>query len=497
MPVNDDQISEAQDGAMSEPASSPGPARLGTLKEEAALTCPVDVDIVEISQPEFVEGSSSGSPQQGSPAVAAAMAASEHRVSPSPSPEDRVTPASVPVDAQFESLRAHKALLASFVPSLTCQVCLDLLHRPFTLAPCGYVACHSCLVNWFTAPPQEPDPLPVLSRRKTCPHCRAVVRERPTEVRGIKDMVAALVSSGLAPDFPPPPADNAERDPWAGIFRDPTAPAALDGPMGELGMWDAEDDCYRCLDDNHELVEGKCTHCDRVYIGHLADYPLFDDLEEDEDDRPGWLPTMAQMLGFGVHHSDDEHSSDEDHDGVGSDDGYGGSFIDDGEEGHGVNGEANEVIEISSDEEGEGRARRGNRRGAAIIVSDEEDGSDADVRVPPRGRRAVIRLDVSDDEDEGYSVREVTPNYEEDDGSIARPPHRLAHLLNPVEDDHASDSDHSEASRATRASDIYGPGGLDGPRRFSPGWRADTWDDAEEGWHSADEGSEGGYEFEY
>ena len=121
------------------------------------------------------------------------------------------------------ALAAHRSLLSTLLPSLTCQVCLLLMDHPYALAPCGHVVCHSCLVSWFTAEPGRPDlaapaPIPVpapvnvpiavppnaprlppaplrylgapppppaghnhLHKRKTCPHCRAVGRTRPAE----------------------------------------------------------------------------------------------------------------------------------------------------------------------------------------------------------------------------------------------------------------------------------------------------------------------------
>ena len=143
---------------------------------------------------------------------------------------------------------------------------MDLLHKPYALAPCGHITCYGCLVRWFTSTPDHPnqnqnlDPVAAAAappdagqenpeqevthllsglrrnqhvyKRKTCPLCRAVVSARPVEVYGVKGMVGALVRSALV-DLPAPipvagpstdnNADNANAnptnaDPWKNIF---------------------------------------------------------------------------------------------------------------------------------------------------------------------------------------------------------------------------------------------------------------------------------------
>ncbi|KIM41414.1 hypothetical protein M413DRAFT_445425 [Hebeloma cylindrosporum] len=151
-------------------------------------------------------------------------------------------------------LERHQTHLNHHQQSLTCQICLDLMHKPYALVPCGHITCYGCLVRWFTAPqnPQQQNANAAeqhqdsiehilnspavrngafMRRRKNCPVCRAVVQERPIEMWGIKSMVAALVRSGLAdlpapaaePDPPPAAAANNGRDdnndPWRNVFR--------------------------------------------------------------------------------------------------------------------------------------------------------------------------------------------------------------------------------------------------------------------------------------
>ncbi|KAF9045476.1 hypothetical protein BJ165DRAFT_1611587 [Panaeolus papilionaceus] len=160
---------------------------------------------------------------------------------------------------QTSIVNRHQNHLNQSQQSLTCQICLDLLHRPYALSPCGHVTCYPCLVRWFTAPrnPNANEPGPsneaanehdvdhlldaptarrgaYIRRNKTCPLCRTVVSERPVEMWTIKAMVASLVRSGLS-DLPVPPPTQPEAaasnettgpggrdrdaDPWRNVFR--------------------------------------------------------------------------------------------------------------------------------------------------------------------------------------------------------------------------------------------------------------------------------------
>ena len=256
-----------------------------------------------------------------------------------------------------QSLHDHKALFASLLPSLVCQICLDLLHKPFALTPCGHVSCYGCLINWFNAD-RQPDELEGdnVFRKKTCPQCRAVVRGRPVEAWNVKDMVAAVVKSGLALDFPPPvEVDSNEaafgelahpelplRDPWTDVF--PPLPlrrglSPTGGSPDAFGMFDAEDQVYRCLDCMHEIWGRLCSHCGRQYDGHNVD-PSDD--EAPPEDRHGiWsiLPVMEHIMGWPRAASVD-----------GSEDGsYDASFIDD----QGSDGGTSEVIEVMSENSAE------------------------------------------------------------------------------------------------------------------------------------------------
>lgn len=291
------------------------------------------------------------------------------------------------------------------------------------------------------------------------------------EAWNIKSIVASLFSSGLGEELYPGtsmPAPNAttvaEREPWKGIFRDELSAldrirayehaglvdgdGLADAPEGELGIRDEEDGVYRCLDCLHEIWDGACSHCERIYPAHL-DFD-FNDILGAEDD----IDIDMESLDGG------------DHDGVhglavqveGEDDGYESSFIDDddnngnalidviAELGRNARNErrprAESVISISSgdgsdgqavdvgsgddneetnteDEEGEdedeedvavpGPARRGRTRRGPFVPSDdetEEDEDDSGDEFLTRRRNRPLHPPAYDDEDEDERTSE-------------------------------------------------------------------------------------------
>src|SRR5262245_8539173 len=117
------------------------------------------------------------------------------------------------------------------------------MHHPFALTPCGHIACHACLVQWFTTPTNgsvsEDIPVPPpIHRKKTCPHCRGIVKEKPVCVWNVKTLVSTLAASSLLPNpIAERPADP-PADPWADIFPDHTN---ADHDINEVGILDEED----------------------------------------------------------------------------------------------------------------------------------------------------------------------------------------------------------------------------------------------------------------
>lgn len=393
------------------------------------------------------------------------------------------------------ALAAHRSLLDTMLPSITCQICLLLMHRPFSLAPCGHTSCHACLINWFSSPasnqnqapalvdpppPQAPgpaDPAPpdggpppppanlppilvpaplVARRKKTCPHCRAAIRERPIELWAIKDMVNAVIQSGLAdPESIPlelregaPPAEPSSTDLWKDIFPPVVKrarPAWRDLLSREtMGIQDEEDGgIYRCIDCTHEIADGVCTHCGRVYMGHRADIAdlnhMLDEADsdflggmysDDETDDADFAPLGWLAAHFDGHDGSDHDSGSEDFDArhrfrtlsdgeieifsiSGSDsegESYEGSFIDDEDANGGGSGDDDD----DDDDDNGGDAPRGarprSRQPLIYISSSSEDSIDEVMsepemtgrRLQSRGRRRRrTHFVLSDDEDEG------------------------------------------------------------------------------------------------
>lgn len=287
-----------------------------------------------------------------------------------------------------------------------CPICLDLLHKPFALSPCGHVSCYQCLINWFNVDQQPELEGGSVFRKKTCPHCRAVVHGRPIEAWNIKDMVATVVRSGLGQDFyqsadvnfkvdAPTSSETPPQDPWANVFPPSLLHPGILPPEASpvvFGMYDAEDQVYRCLDCMHEIWEGSCSQCGRVYNGH--DVNPSDDNASGEEHRGMWgiLPAMGHIVGWprsvGVDESDG-----------GS---YESSFIDD-EDSERCDDEA---VEISSDnDEGTTLATRqggeGAREAQIAFFEGSEDGDEkvSDTRVSPLRPALGTRRQVLSDSD--------------------------------------------------------------------------------------------------
>ncbi|KAG0698228.1 hypothetical protein DFH29DRAFT_942389 [Suillus ampliporus] len=113
--------------------------------------------------------------------------------------------------------------------NVQCQICMELLLKPYALSPCGHVLCVSCLQEWFKkAPPgddemyDDDDPDFLLYRKKTCPCCRGNIRHRPIPVFIVKSIASALLKvRGLSPNTSSPTAGSpaADTDPWEGLFQ--------------------------------------------------------------------------------------------------------------------------------------------------------------------------------------------------------------------------------------------------------------------------------------
>ncbi|KAG2136027.1 hypothetical protein DEU56DRAFT_364827 [Suillus clintonianus] len=375
-------------------------------------------------------------------------------------PEDRISQLTKELAERGERLAAHQSVLSNISQALTCQICLDMMYKPYALAPCGHVACYDCLVQWFNAPPADNRPVvPAILRKKTCPHCRGVVRERPAEIWTIKNLAHLVGKSGLA-NLPPhdEAQANADRpadaDPWDGIFRKSTQgylpwfladDADVEPRRGEdVGMLDTEDGgIYRCLDCMHEIWDGLCTSCGRRYPGHEGAGDWSDDelgldfapgVEEfDPDDDPGWmgleegegddeddglaiadfypgLPLFSWRFGYVQQdgEEDEEDDEDEDEDDEGHEEDYESDFIDDENDTGIPRGPIQQlphIYELSYDDSDN---EDYHSPVDADVLSEEED-EDEPLPASRPGRTAPIVVSSDEDEDELDSVFDIRP----------------------------------------------------------------------------------------
>ncbi|GJE91286.1 hypothetical protein PsYK624_074350 [Phanerochaete sordida] len=151
-------------------------------------------------------------------------------------------------ELQTKSKKNDEAI-ATIESNMTCQICMDMLSKPFGLSPCGHVLCLGCLQNWFRNAPvgdddmhDDDDPDTLLYRKKTCPVCRTVVRDRPMPVFLVKAIAAALVKAKGTGESSPRSSPPPEADPWVGIFPDLMPPD--DVWMDEDDYEDPGDDLY-------------------------------------------------------------------------------------------------------------------------------------------------------------------------------------------------------------------------------------------------------------
>ncbi|KAF8892120.1 hypothetical protein BD779DRAFT_1510999 [Infundibulicybe gibba] len=135
--------------------------------------------------------------------------------------------------SKYESSRE---VITGVETSLQCQICMDILKRPFALSPCGHILCLLCLQEWFRMAPPSPDDIEdmgidpndlsnhpdyLLNRSKSCPCCRAIVTRRPVPVFVVK-AIASLISNAKNGGSRDPEGDSAvpdpEDDPWKDLF---------------------------------------------------------------------------------------------------------------------------------------------------------------------------------------------------------------------------------------------------------------------------------------
>lgn len=197
-------------------------------------------------------------------------------------------------------------------------------------------------------------------------------------------MVAGLVKSGLAAipaDFTPAATSSStvQTDPWQNIFRKPlmdyfmggNPPRHDDIPIEDIGMFDAEDGgVYRCFDCMHEIWDGVCSGCHRVYPGH----------DEFDDDEAMTAGELSGFLGLRPDSEEDDDSGEDLHDDGLM--GYARALAAPPADWFGFHGGAL-AADFTEDEAGEEEDYEGS------FIDDDDDGSD-DLIVPVVGRRLPV-----------------------------------------------------------------------------------------------------------
>jgi len=244
------------------------------------------------------------------------------------------------------------------------------------------------------------------------------------EAWNIKSIVGSLFSSGLGEELYPgtslPVPDTGtgvtERLLWKGIFRKEPSELERIGALeamadvdehadvleGDLGIRDEEDGVYRCHDCLHELWEGVCTHCERIYPAHL-DFDLGPFGEEDDvDSLDGRMPLDGDDIGIHVRlGGGGAVRIDLDDD---DDDGYESSFIDDDNNRIGARPAVDLTVQLGRN------ARNGRRPRAESVIDissgeeDEKDGHSVDSEDDDIQGRADADTDTDTDDEEEVAI---------------------------------------------------------------------------------------------
>ncbi|KAF9244134.1 hypothetical protein BU15DRAFT_71700 [Melanogaster broomeanus] len=191
-------------------------------------------------------------------------------------------------------------LITTVESNTQCQICMELLFKPYGLSPCGHILCVACLQEWFRKAPaiedemyDDNDPDYLVRRRKTCPCCRAHVRHRPIPVFVIKAIVAAISKvRGGSPGGGSPGREPAsgDVDPWEGLF------PADDEEIDDYGASDEEDEDYDEDDDEDDSEDdnegdGASLYDDVFSYGTDSDEELYSGVYV----HPKWEPPSVAI----------------------------------------------------------------------------------------------------------------------------------------------------------------------------------------------------------
>lgn len=210
--------------------------------------------------------------------------------------------------------RKSEELISTIENSIQCQICMDLPHKPFALAPCGHILCLLCLQEWFRTAPSSAidemyideedltDPQYIMMRSKSCPCCRAVVKRRPVPVFMVKAVAAALIKDkpSLAVPRPISPSGTGEDDPWKGIF--PPSDEDEESSEDSDEFEDVDDSDWPEVDRFHHRGFRVATMSDSDDDDDEEDYEDGEEEEESDDDSnapeyvtPQWEPPSVDI----------------------------------------------------------------------------------------------------------------------------------------------------------------------------------------------------------
>ncbi|KAL3417863.1 ring finger domain protein [Phlyctema vagabunda] len=226
-----------------------------------------------------------------------------------------------------------KSDLAGIKSLVTCSICDQLLYEPWTLS-CGHTYCYSCLCNWFG----------LHRHKKTCPECRARIKEIPAPAFIIKQMVEIFTKQTelMPPDESVEQHNMKRHEEMADVERDRRNgneglfKGVFPKNRAEL-RFDDEDGVFRCTYCGNEHAGGPlCEVCGaEIDEEDMGDFSGVDEDDLDEDDimghygrfgrdmdmfGMGMLPEPSFMLRRHFHRLDPDTISDNSEDEIDSED---------------------------------------------------------------------------------------------------------------------------------------------------------------------------------
>jgi hypothetical protein len=184
----------------------------------------------------------------------------------------------------------HELKLSRLEPDLdtmrqliTCKICQRFLSEPYGLA-CGHTYCYVCLDAWLVA-----------QKKRTCPDCRATIKEQPVPSYLIREMtrVFAYRQELLPEGETVEEHDEYIKEAVAQVSGDKETGGLFSGlfeggRMHWMPLHDPGDDVDRCPNCHWELEEGRCGSCG-LNIGDEDGFGLdtgeSDENSDDDDDE--------------------------------------------------------------------------------------------------------------------------------------------------------------------------------------------------------------------